>query len=107
MVRMLDRTKLRRTVSHQCGITLPKRKDPIFDDPRYAVWRVAVLARAGHQCQGPKHQGDRRVTPLFADHIKERIDGGAPFDVNNGQALCRSCHVLKTNAARRQRFVMG
>ena len=32
-------------------------------------------------------------------------DGGAPFDVMNGRALCGSCHTRKTAAARARRMM--
>lgn len=48
-----------------------------------------------------------RIERLIADHIKERQDGGALYDVNNGQALCPTCHGRKTSEARRQRFLLG
>jgi hypothetical protein len=41
---------------------------------------------------------------MFADHIVELKDGGAAFDVANGQCLCGSHHTLKTNAERARRM---
>lgn len=41
---------------------------------------------------------------MFADHIIERTDGGALYDMDNGRALCGSHHSLKTNQARRDRI---
>jgi nitrite reductase/ring-hydroxylating ferredoxin subunit len=41
---------------------------------------------------------------MFADHIVEVKDGGAKFDLANGQCLCGSCHTRKTAAARAQRM---
>ena len=40
---------------------------------------------------------------MFADHIVELKDGGAPYDLNNGQCLCGSCHTRKTVAERVRR----
>ena len=37
------------------------------------------------------------------DHIKEIKDGGTPYDLNNLQSLCNSCHAIKTNEVARQR----
>ena len=39
-------------------------------------------------------------TRLFADHIVELRDGGNPFELANGQALCGSCHTIKTMQAK-------
>ncbi len=37
------------------------------------------------------------------DHIKEIKDGGEPYDPNNLQSLCHSCHNRKTASERRAR----
>lgn len=69
-----------------------------YNTPEHRAWSDAVLARAGGMCQGPRCF--RTGVRLSADHIVELEDGGAPFDLNNGQALCGSCHTKKTHAAR-------
>jgi 5-methylcytosine-specific restriction endonuclease McrA len=62
-----------------------------------------VVARAGHRCQ----RCGRMNCRLYADHIVERKDGGAVLDPSNGQALCASCHALKTSHARAERHRGG
>jgi 5-methylcytosine-specific restriction protein A len=37
------------------------------------------------------------------DHVKELADGGEPYDINNLQSLCHSCHNRKTAVERRKR----
>lgn len=79
----------------------PKVAAPIYQTGDYKTWRQAVIARAGglcqdRQCLTPLRKGMR----LFADHVRELKDGGAPFDVANGLARCGSCHTRKTAAAR-------
>lgn len=37
------------------------------------------------------------------DHIVEIEDGGEPFDLDNTQSLCRSCHNRKTAMSKRNR----
>ncbi len=74
----------------------------------HRTWREAVVARAGRRCEWLEH-GVRceRAAPahrLFADHIVERKDGGAPLDVTNGQCLCASHHGLKTFQERARRM---
>lgn len=78
----------------------PKVKDAHYYTPDHRAWSRSVIARAGHACQ---HCG-RTNTRLFADHITELQDGGAPFDPANGQALCGACHTRKTVAARADRM---
>lgn len=84
----------------------PKRALPIYSDPRYRDWRRVVIARSDGKCQDPQHDParPRAVTPLYADHVHELRDGGAPFDPANGMARCASCHKRKTDAARARRL---
>jgi 5-methylcytosine-specific restriction endonuclease McrA len=42
---------------------------------------------------------------LDVDHIVEVEDGGKPFSLDNLLTRCRSCHKVKTAAARKARFV--
>ena len=83
----------------------PKTSEPIYQTAEYATWRAAVISRAGGRCQDqrcafPHRRGNR----LFADHVIELKDGGAPFDVNNGLARCGSCHTRKTAEERAKRM---
>ena len=74
---------------------------PIYLSAEHRAWRAAVLNKAGHRCQYPGC--GRSGIRLFADHIVELSDGGAPSDPANGQALCGSHHTLKTAAERAKR----
>ena len=48
------------------------------------------------------------LTPLaVVDHVKEIEDGGEPFDINNLQSLCHSCHNRKTAEEKRKRNRKG
>ena len=77
----------------------PKQRAPVYGSPEHRAWRAAVIARAGGRCQDC---GAARVR-LFADHVVELQDGGAPHDVANGRALCGACHTRKTARARASR----
>lgn len=91
-----------RTISTAIAAPPDKQAASIYSTPEYAAWRAAVIRRANGRCQG---KGCTRTgTRLFADHIVELRDGGAPFDVSNGQALCGSCHTTKTNEERARRM---
>jgi 5-methylcytosine-specific restriction endonuclease McrA len=70
-----------------------------YRDPRHEAWSTAVRRRADGRCEACGREGER----LFADHIVELRDGGAPFDLANGRALCGSCHTRKTAGARAAR----
>jgi 5-methylcytosine-specific restriction enzyme A len=85
-----------------------KRADPIYLTPEYRTWREAVIARAGRRCEAmvggkrcPKREPGHR---MFADHITEISDGGAPFDPDNGQCFCGGHHTFKTAQARAARL---
>lgn len=83
----------------------PKTAEPIYGTPEHRRWRAIVIARAGGRCQAP---GCGRVERrMFADHIVELQDGGAPFDPANGQCLCGSCHTRKTASERSRRQARG
>lgn len=86
----------------------PKRADPFYLTPEYRAWRDAVIRRAGRRCEAvdagvrchkaePQHR-------LFADHVRERRDGGALYDIANGKCLCGRHHSLKTAGERAKRM---
>lgn len=85
----------------------PKRVDPFYMTPEHKLFREAVLANAGNRCEwienGQRCMRTGAQHRLFADHIRERSDGGNPFDPANGQCLCGSHHTLKTARARSAR----
>jgi 5-methylcytosine-specific restriction endonuclease McrA len=84
------------------GLAFPEKKaEPFYSTPEFREWRDLVIKRAGNACQG-KNCG-RTGVRLFADHIKEIRDGGEKLDLSNGQALCGSCHTLKTVAEKSRR----
>lgn len=67
-------------------------------------WRNGVIRRAGARCEWPGC--DRAEPRMFADHIKERSDGGALLDPDNGQCLCGKHHTIKTNQERAKRMAL-
>lgn len=84
-----------------------KEADADLSTPEYQAWRAKVIARAGSRCQAI-HNGLRctKARPehrMYADHIKERRDGGALYDAANGQCLCGAHHTAKTIAERKRR----
>lgn len=83
----------------------PKVADPHYHSPEHKAWRAEVMRRSHGQCQDPQCRTPNRGRGrrLFADHVRELRDGGAPFDPANGMALCGACHTRKTAAARAAR----
>jgi 5-methylcytosine-specific restriction endonuclease McrA len=65
------------------------------DTPLHRAWRGRVLTRAGGLCE-IRYPNRCTTTATEADHIVELSDGGAPYDINNGQAACTACHAHKT-----------
>lgn len=81
---------------------LPRKEaDPHYLTPEHRAWRLAVLKQAGFRCQAV---GCAATGRLYADHVRELRDGGAPLDLANGQALCATHHALKTADTRAQRM---
>lgn len=85
-----------------------KTVDPFYLSPEYREWRDLVIRRAGGRCEAVD-QGKRCIKAqpqyrMFADHIRERRDGGAQLDPANGQCLCGSHHTLKTTKVRAERL---
>ena len=87
--------------------TPPKVAAPVYQSAEYRQWREAVIARAGRRCEavvdGVRCGKAEPRNRMFADHIVEIKDGGAPFDVGNGQCLCGGHHTAKTAQARAAR----
>jgi 5-methylcytosine-specific restriction protein A len=79
-----------------------KQAAPIYLTREHQHWRATVIARARGRCEWPGC--GRAEQRMFADHIVELKDGGAAFDVANGQCLCGSHHTSKTNAERARRM---
>ena len=70
-----------------------------IDRRRWRQLRCPVRQRAAWRCERCGRAGRLEV-----DHKTPLRDGGALYDLDNLQALCRGCHIEKTrgeNAARR------
>jgi 5-methylcytosine-specific restriction protein A len=80
----------------------PKQVDQHYSTSEHRAWRAEVIRRSGGHCQWPGCQ--RAGVRLFADHVIEIKDGGAPLDVANGQALCGGHHTAKTMRERAKRM---
>ncbi len=85
-----------------------KAKAAIYSSKEFLAWRARVIARAGGRCEAVEDgKRCRRQLPdhrVYADHRVELRDGGAPFDLANGQCLCASHHARKTAQARGTRM---
>lgn len=85
---------------------MPKQRAVHYGTPEHEAWSQLVIERAGYRCEGFDHdeRTPRQGVKLYADHITELQDGGAPLDPANGQALCARCHGRKTARARAARL---
>jgi len=78
----------------------PSKHTLLINRAKQTEWRKQIKDRAHGLCQHCGKPGSE------ADHIEEIADGGALYDLSNGQWLCRPCHQARTVArarARRQR----
>src|SRR5262245_59312025 len=63
----------------------PPQPEPHYDTAAHAAWAREIIQRAGARCEAVDRYGLRctKVAPLdrmFADHVIELRDGGAPLD---------------------------
>lgn len=98
-----------RTLDIRVAAPPRKKADPELLTPEHRAFRAKVCSRAGWRCEwiddGQRctksaAAGDR----MIADHIRERKDGGDPFDPANGQCLCVRHNTLKGMRARADRM---
>lgn len=71
--------------------------NPRTTTPEHRAWRAEVLKRDKGQCQ-LRYPGVCIYRATIADHILATKLGGAPLDLNNGQAACRPCSDKKSSA---------
>ena len=95
------------TVSPRRLAVPPKAAASIYHTEEFRQWRDIVITRAGGRCEqvvsGIRCAKAQPLNRMFADHIVELKDGGAPFDPANGQCLCGGHHTAKTAQARAHR----
>ena len=114
-VRMVSRIKRLRPLIGRLADSRPvkpeaKRADPFYLTPEYRAWRETVISRAGRRCEDIDEATGQRCAKaeprhrMFADHIIEVKDGGAPYDPINGKCRCGSHHTRKTAQARADRL---
>lgn len=72
-----------------------------YTTPQWKEARQAALERDNYTCTTPNC--GRTETRMFVDHIIERKDGGADYDLSNLQVLCGKHHTLKTLEDRSKR----
>lgn len=60
---------------------------------RWKRLRREILRRDNYKCVKCGEAGRQEI-----DHIKPVRDGGAEYDPDNLQSLCRFCHAAKTRA---------
>jgi len=88
-----------RTVSTAAAKPQPKVKAAHYYTPEHRAWAAEGRRLCGGACQ----DCGRTDARLYADHVIELQDGGAPFDAANRRMRCGSCHGLKTAKERARR----
>ena len=86
----------------QTAMPQPKIANPFYNSRGWIELRDRVRREAGGRCQTPGcGRAERR---MFADHIVELQDGGAPLERSNAWLQCGACHSRKTAAERAKRM---
>ncbi|MCY4020159.1 MAG: HNH endonuclease signature motif containing protein [Chloroflexi bacterium] len=70
----------------------------VYNSRRWRALRLAVLHLAGWRCQRCG-----RAARLEVHHRVALADGGAAFDVDNLEAVCRRCHFARHGKAAPER----
>ena len=78
-----------------------KEAKKYYDTPRWKTLRKVKLAR-DPLCEICRQNGGL-IEASHVDHIIEISDGGDPYDLDNLQSLCISCHSSKTLRERNKR----
>lgn len=63
---------------------------------RYRAWRLSIQPF----CQACERKGLIAIRAVDVHHLVALRYGGAPYDSNNTENLCHSCHSAETRAGR-------
>jgi 5-methylcytosine-specific restriction protein A len=95
-----------RAASLAARVTRPEKVvDPFYESAEWRQFIRAVKEQRGYRCEVVECGKDCRDNPrgLIGDHIIERKDGGADFDLRNIMLMCTGCHNRKTGRERSRR----
>ena len=83
----------------------PKTVDDFYSSMEWRHLVAAIIRARGRRCEecGKTHDADGRSVRIYADHIAELRDGGAPLDPKNVRLLDAKCHGKKTARERAKR----
>ncbi|CAA2142761.1 hypothetical protein HYPP_03782 [Hyphomicrobium sp. ghe19] len=84
----------------------PKVAEDFYSSSEWRAFVADLIRERGRvcedpQCDGRTHRPDMRV---YADHIVEMRDGGAPLDRRNMMLRCAASHSRKTARERAKRM---
>ncbi|WP_073051991.1 HNH endonuclease [Kaistia soli] len=92
------------TLDTRTAMPPPKVANPFYLSTAWRALVAEVTAERGPLCQDPLcKRASRYASRVFADHVVELQDGGAPLDKGNILLRCGSCHTRKTLAVRAER----
>ena len=72
-------------------MSTPAERRQVYSTRRWQKVRLEVLVRAGWLCESCRDAGFTQVAALVHHRLPIKA-GGAAFDMQNLQALCRNCH---------------
>ncbi len=87
------------------GNNYKKYREPFYVSLDWKDFSTRIIRKRGRRCEqcGRIYSEQGKPIRAFVDHIIELKDGGKPFDEQNVQVLCGSCHTTKTMTERSRR----
>jgi 5-methylcytosine-specific restriction endonuclease McrA len=73
-------------------------RSDVYASAQWKRLRAKLIGERGRKCEQCGRAGF-----VILDHIRELVDGGAPFDEANLMLRCPSCHGIKTAQQRVER----
>ena len=70
------------------------KQETLYSSRKWRKFRQSILAEQGGCCEACGNVQPDRL--LHIDHIIPIVDGGAKWDIDNLQVLCKRCHGAKT-----------
>lgn len=77
----------------------------VYNTPEWRALVARLIRQRGRVCEDKTCRAEhKKGQRIYADHVHELRDGGAPFDERNIILRCASSHTIKTNTERAKRL---